>query len=501
MSERELRVWRADLLSAAMVGTGRRPAPQPPTAFGSSRPDAPAPELLLDQAALDGALSRGGRRVGQGQIDDLPDPAPAEVDEVAPPRAAQLLELLLWQPPVPAMQRPLIAHWLRCAAQHRRIVSPSALPALFALVDAERPGEQHPLRGPLAAAWGERGAWLARVVGFEAPGGAAAMSATELIDGWATLSMTDLSLHLRALRESEPDRAREVIVERWDGLPARAKERVVQELEHGLSDSDEPFLETLLDDRAKGVRTNAQRLLRMLPNSAYSARMAARLTPLIAVERRLFAVRAISVRPPDHLDAHAERDGFVIPADGVEPDRMAWLHLIVSRSPLTTWVTAAGVDPDRIALLLRDDTSVIAALVDAVSNSRCESVDVRSAWAGALAEATGELAVLTAMPESERQRWLAPKLKALPAHDQYRARRLAGGSVQAPWNDAFANAVLDVVFRDRVQLSEIWALPASVHDRVRAYVDRDGLNEHDRRAFLHVLQYHALLPSIQEAFS
>ena len=77
------------------------------------------------------------------------------------------------------------------------------------------------------------------------------------------------------------------IPERWETDSAQDRALAVAALAVGLGPADEPFLERCLDDRAKGVREEAQRLLDRLPGSARAARMAARLRPLISVSGTL----------------------------------------------------------------------------------------------------------------------------------------------------------------------------------------------------------------------
>ena len=148
--------WWEGLLAASLVGTARREVPPLPALGVAQRDSASREEALLDAAALGDAVRRAGAAVEKaGPLDE---PATADTREAAPSPAVQILELLLTQGPVAAAARDLLArHWLETAAAANRVVPPRLLPALLEL-GTTRPAA---VRRAIAAAVGERGAWLA----------------------------------------------------------------------------------------------------------------------------------------------------------------------------------------------------------------------------------------------------------------------------------------------------------------------------------------------------
>src|SRR5215207_2123584 len=98
--------------------------------------------------------------------------------------------------------------------------------------------------------------------------------------------------------------------------PGKSRNAERDNRETGLSGDDEPFLERALDDKSKGVRTTAARLLSRLPTSAYATRAVARAdTILVAYQRpsgfglsRRARSGGLTVEPPSVEDEGWKRD-------------------------------------------------------------------------------------------------------------------------------------------------------------------------------------------------
>ncbi|MEO0915221.1 MAG: DUF5691 domain-containing protein, partial [Pseudomonadota bacterium] len=70
---------------------------------------------------------------------------------------------------------------------------------------------------------------------------------------------------MEALRRTDPDTARTLLEAKAAGLPAEERHRLIQTLATGLSEADQPFLETLAaSDRSGKVKATATRLLARL---------------------------------------------------------------------------------------------------------------------------------------------------------------------------------------------------------------------------------------------
>ena len=305
--------WWEGLRATSLVGTARRPVPSLPSLGVALRDGASREEALLEAAALADAVRRAGAVAERAGV--LDEPAPPETRPVAPSPAVQILELLLNQGPVAAGARDLLTrHWLDSAAAAECVVPPRLLPALLELGATKSSS----VRRTVAAAVGERGAWLAARnpawAWLAAPASPAVVSTDELGE-------------VLELRRADPAAGRARVEQSWatDTAPARAA--AVAALRVGLSADDEPFLERCLDDRAKSVREEAARLLDRLPESARAARMADRLRPLLAVHGSLR--KHLEIGLADDPDEAATRDGLVDPPKNTSR-RTFWLRQIVT---------------------------------------------------------------------------------------------------------------------------------------------------------------------------
>jgi hypothetical protein len=191
------------------------------------------------------------------------------------------------------------------------------------------------IRAGMARVSGRRGAWLA---GQRADWRWLLDEAEPVLAGdWATATTGERLGHLSALRGSDPDRARELLESTWAEESSDNRARFLAAFGPGLSLRDEPLLERALDDRRKEVREAALDLLRHLPGAALGRRMAGRARAAV----RLDDDRLI-VEPPTELDRDLRRDGVAAtPVRGIGAG--AWLlEEVVAGTPLDTW---AGLDP------------------------------------------------------------------------------------------------------------------------------------------------------------
>ncbi|HEU5471428.1 MAG TPA: DUF5691 domain-containing protein [Actinophytocola sp.] len=329
-----MKEWEA-LVSVALLGTTRRGVdavalPEPVRRLANAAGGADPERTLLAAAALLAGYRKAGRRPLDGELSRL-SPAPADHRELVGPAARHRLSMLLG-----GEHLHLLPEWLAAVAARGLRVPPERLPLL---ADAARGRPE--LRGPVTAAAGPRGPWLADL----RPEWSFLAESTEPGDDprvWRFGTIAARHVWLVALRDNDPDAARAALEEVWTAEPAPVRVQFLTVLRTALSISDEQFLERALDDRAKDVRRLAAELLAELPDSALSQRMAARLRPLVAVRGRV-----LQVRLPDGCDAAMQRDGIAAnPPDGVGR-RAWWLGQLVSTAPLSVW-TGLGVRPDKL---------------------------------------------------------------------------------------------------------------------------------------------------------
>lgn len=342
----------AEHVSAALLGTQRRPVPAISEAPEGTAGGDPAGRLL-DQAAVLTLRRRAGRRPGQAEPIA---PAPAETAPVAPPDAVRRLARIL----ASGDQIRLLPEWLAAAGARGVRVPPRLLPELL-----ERGRQDRALRPAIAGAAGRLGVWLALrntdwaylISEGADPGG-------DDPEVWQTGTRNQRVAYLIRLRGADPAGARAALRETWAGEPAPDRAAFLATLEHGLSLADEEFLEAALDDRGKDVRQLAADLLARLPGSAYGRRMAARARACLHPRERTVRLRTqtwIIAEPPRGHDEDMARDGVPFhPAGSFAPGRRVdspvgarsgWLREILARTPLTTWTELFERSPMEVVCL------------------------------------------------------------------------------------------------------------------------------------------------------
>ncbi|MEV2268274.1 DUF5691 domain-containing protein [Nonomuraea africana] len=295
----------AELVSAALVGTDRRP-------YDGD---------LLGDAAVEVVRLRAGQ-VAPGAAAGRPTVAPAPAEEreaVGRAAAARLARILGGEHPR------VLPEWLAAAAATGRRVPPQVLPELL-----DKGARDRSIRPQLGVLAGRRGRWLAALNPswsylLEEPTG----------EIWELGSQGDRRAYLADLRGKDPEAARRLLEEAWEKETPDDRARLLPLLDEGLSMADEPFLESALDDRRREVRQAAADLLTRLPESRLAGRMADRAARCLRVEGA-----TIVVEPPAACDRSMERDGIRARPPRGTGERAWWLQQVVSRAPLRMWSTA-----------------------------------------------------------------------------------------------------------------------------------------------------------------
>ncbi|GAA4928577.1 SWIM zinc finger family protein [Actinoplanes utahensis] len=430
----------AGLPETATAGLPESPAAGLPETVAAGLPETVAAGLpetvaespaagLLEAAAVALTCRRAGVEPSFGH-----EPMTAAPEETEPPLPAAAVERLArilggGAPGGSHYEQELLAQWLTAAAARGGIVAPVILPGLL---DAGR--RDISVRTELARVTGRRGAWLAglradwRWLLREAP--------PTITADWTTATTAERLGHLSALRATDPDRARELLESTWTEESSENRARFLAAFGAGLSLRDEPLLERALDDRRKEVREAALDLLRQLPGTALGARMAARAHAAVRLEDG-----RLTVQPPTELDPDLRRDGVgAVPVRGVGAG--AWLlEEVVAGTPLDTWT-----GPEPAGWL-------------AVARGHDWAVPLLHGWAKAAVvqrDATWATALLAADAGTLREavRWdlhlvLPPDRLARLAAE---ALRSEDGSAQrllslhpGPWPDGLSVAVLETV--------------------------------------------------------
>ncbi|GAB3145198.1 DUF5691 domain-containing protein [Microbispora hainanensis] len=395
------RVSWEELVSTALVGADRRAVP---------------PESLLERAAEQVVRMRAGRRPGRGRP---PAPAAAETMPLVPGAAADRLARML-----AGEQSRLLTEWLETAAARRVRVPAEMIPGLLDLGARDRS-----IRACLGAVTGARGRWLAGLN----PAWAYLLAEPAHVppdEVWELGTSGDRRAFLAALRHRDPAAARELLERGWSAETPEDRSVFVPILADGLGMADEPFLESVLDDRRREVRQAAADLLTRLPRSRLALRMTAR-------ARRLVTGNGSRLRaePPQECDGAMERDGVrARPPAGMET-RGWWLQQVVAHTPLSFWPDHLGMPPHEIAAARIGDWQREVRM----GWTRAAILQRDAAWARALFEAEPLTDLLAVLPPEERSRRAAELVAGHPVDGQM---VMMLGGVPRPWGHRLARAVL-----------------------------------------------------------
>ena len=191
---------------------------------------------------------------------------------------------------------------------------------------------------------GERGHWLAAQNpdwSYAAVGLTNVSSSIEEL--WETGDRALRSDRFHQWRCQDPHAARTFLVDHWQAELARDREKLLATLQTHLSDDDEPFLETALDDRSKTVHQVAADLLAQLPQSLLGQRMVERAQAYINL-KFTGSQLILTVNLPTKLDPSWQRDGIAIKSPYKGGLRAYWLRELMSRTPLSWWAEQAPIE-------------------------------------------------------------------------------------------------------------------------------------------------------------
>ncbi|MGW0550718.1 DUF5691 domain-containing protein, partial [Streptomyces altiplanensis] len=451
-----------ELVTTALLGTDRRTPPP-----GAAAPGKDAPAALLDAAARQTVRRRAGLLPARAAA--RPGPAPHDPRPPLPAAARRrLAQLLAGRSPSPAAGgrrgtapdlTELLPQWLGAANRHRFQAPPALLPALL---DAAR--ARTDLRPQALAFAGPRGLWLARFNPdwrFALRGASGGTALPDPRDAAAVRQLWDEGLFaervglLAAVRAHDPGAALALLAATWPTERAEDRLMFLDSLRTGLSGADEPFLEQALSDRSRNVRATAAELLSALPGSALAARMAARATTCVSLDRsgRASGGERICVEAPHECDADMQRDGVSPRPPAGRGERSWWLGQLVESAPLHAWQHRfGGRTPQEIVALPVGD-----GWKDELHAAWCRAA-VRqrdAAWSRALLGApstppatgpgTSSLAerakLLATLEDGERAEWVAA---FIAAHGLSEAFQLLGVCT-VPWAETLGRAVIDAL--------------------------------------------------------
>jgi len=305
---------------------------------GLAIPAGTTERTLLRAAALSYLRQISGARTACATV-PTEEPAPVLEDKVISENASWRLARML-----NGEYRNLVPEWFVLAARARLVLPPHWLPVVLDRLEVR----ERAIAGPVL---GARAQWLAR----RNPDWTVIAPAHEPSEErWLNGTLAERRVELAAMRVIDPSKARVWLEGTWKTEPPDARAAFLETILHapGLSDSDEPFLESALDDKRKDVRAAAVECLCRLPGSALARRNLERLNSLLILDPQPTGLlgrlkkRSMAVRLPEGLDKAAVRDGVNAkpPAQYKIGERAYWLMQMVAMVQPAQWCERFGCD-------------------------------------------------------------------------------------------------------------------------------------------------------------
>jgi hypothetical protein len=184
-------------------------------------------------------------------------------------------------------------------------------------------------------------------------------------DSWDDFGPAARALLLAAMRQRNPQEARELIAAQLGGTDAEGRLRLVQKLEAGLGADDLPLLETLAADRAPRVRAQASMLLARLGiGNGGASEAASELAGYFEVQTKglLRRTRVLVARP---LKTAAQRQHRAQLLQGGDYAALAAALGLTPADLATHWVfgAEAALDTDFVSLAARSAGDDVVAIL------------------------------------------------------------------------------------------------------------------------------------------
>ena len=398
---------------------------------------------VLDLAAALFAFEQSALRTppAASAPDQVPEPCEPDPRPVCSPVAGALLHRVLDQ------NKELLAEWLSGAAAKGVLAPHPLLPRLLDAAKSDRDAERH-----LAPVAGPRGAWLAlhnKKWAYLLALGSGDVAAPDPKD-WEDGTREQRKGALRALRATDPGTARHDLEAVWKEENATTRADFLSTFFVGLSMDDEPFLESCLDDRSQQVRSEARRLLGILPHSRRAERLIGYIGRHVKMKRKLLKVE-LEVELVGNVDDAMRRDGLTDkPSGDYRTRRMGEgakrLAQLVAACPVRFWTDILDIAPDTLVKALKRQPwkePLVLGLARAAMRER-HALLLETLLAGEFGKDLFELAeVLSALPAEKRDAFIVKRLQGSAKETQHALAMVDQWLGDAPWSESVSRVLLN----------------------------------------------------------
>ena len=255
-----MKCWN-HIIHTALLGTDKRQISydELPTPLVSIReiletnPAQDNEEKFLNLAATIFNYRQCGRTSFKHQMVAQPVAEP-EIKSYASSKAMQVLRDLLEE----ENNLPLLQFWLKHCSAAEQLVTPDMVPDLMNIAE-----QQKLLREQVGQVSGKRGEWLSRLN----PAWNFSISPDKTTI-WETGNLEERKYFIKQLRLSDPEKARNLIMQVWDKENATAKIEFIKQLHGNVNPGDREWLESLMTEKSSKIRDEVSGLLKRIPGSS-----------------------------------------------------------------------------------------------------------------------------------------------------------------------------------------------------------------------------------------
>ena len=327
-------MWQ-NIVKTALLGTQRGKLGESDkialAEFGVNTDAEPA-KVVLQSAALIGQMQRVGKELPKRK-GGLPTASPDETLETCGEKATYNLALLLSSEDF----APALPEFLRHLENAQKIVPPEALPQVLnqCIVDDA-------LWKSIQNGIGERGKWLA----LQHPQWKNLLVEPKF-ENWETGTKAERLALLDYLRKHEPAKVTVLIASTWKEDSFRDRQYFLDTLNVNLSENDEPFLESCLDDKRKEIREKAAFLLSKIENSDLVNRLFTEALTFLNIENQTIIKPKLVVSIPENFKKEWKKDGIQEKSHQFQVGQKAnWLGQIIQKIPPSKWDEYFKLSPD-----------------------------------------------------------------------------------------------------------------------------------------------------------
>ncbi|MBO9635051.1 MAG: hypothetical protein J7578_18220, partial [Chitinophagaceae bacterium] len=245
----------------------------------------------------------------------------------------------------------LIQLWLHRCMEKQQLIHPSFVPVML---DAAL--QQKKWQPFVTACCGHRGEWLSR---FNPAWEFSAHRSVD--DAWQTGTAEQRKQVLRDRRATDPAAAIKMLQAVWSQEDAGTKQGFLEILNENISETDLPFLESLLVEKSKKVKAETIKLMLLIPSSSIIKQYEGTLKKLVTLqkERTLLGMGSklrLHFAPASNIQKEATELGLEVKSGEAGYSNEEWIYYqLISAVQPAFWEQYLGQPGEKVMELFNAD--------------------------------------------------------------------------------------------------------------------------------------------------